>query len=45
MLIFNAVGLQIRQNITVSHALFSPKRPVLISEAPCAYFGGAGRFV
>ena len=34
MLIFNAVGLQIRQNITVSHTLFSPKRPVLILETP-----------
>ena len=38
MLIIPAVRFQIRQNITVSPVPFSPKRPVLISEAPCAYF-------
>ena len=43
MLIFNAVGLQIRQNITGSALCLFRKRPVLISEAPCGYFGSAGR--
>ena len=36
MLIFNAVGLQIRQNITVIALCLSRKLPVLIPEAPCA---------
>ena len=43
MLIFNAVGLQIRQNITKSALHLLPKHPALIAEAPRAYFGSALR--
>ena len=43
MLIIPAVRFQIRQNITVSPVPFSPKRPVLIPEAPRAYSRSAPR--
>ena len=41
MLIFNAVGFQIRQNVTESPLLLSQTRHALIPEEPSAYFGRA----